>query len=296
MRRKGPTLAWSRALLLLALPGCLVSFNDYPLGDPQDAPSSTGGKSSTSGASSGGKVATGGAGGASGRGGASSGGTSVLPTSGSSTAGDNDAGSPEPGTGGSATVPNPLLIDDFEDGNAAILAQQGRSGSWYVANDGKGMQTPPASLSPSPLEPPRAASPHGAHTFGGPFLTWGALIGTTFASSGNTGIAYDVSGYQGVRFWVRYGGALPNPAKQVRFSLRTPATIMGCTVCGDHFGAAIPLTAQWVQVEVPFATLKQSGYGRPVLGTPDLKHAMGMELLFPANVAFDLWIDDVEFY
>jgi hypothetical protein len=287
-------LACCRALLLLALPGCLVSFNDYPLGDPQSAPSSSGGKSATS---TGGKASSAESGG----GGVSSGGTSVFPSSGSSMVGENDAGSPDPGTGGSSTVgPNPLLIDDFEDGDAAILVLQGRSGSWYVANDGKGQQTPPSGmpLAPSTLAPSRGASAHGAHTFGGPFLTWGALIGTTLASSGDSGVAYDVSSHQGVRLWVRYGGAFPNPAKQVRLNLRTPATITGgsCTVCSDHFGAAIPLTAQWVQVEVPFTGLKQTGYGRPLLGSPDLKRAMGIELLFPVNVAFDLWIDDVEFY
>ncbi len=273
---------WSRALLLLALPGCLVSFNDYPLGDPQATPGSSG-KGSSGGASVGPKA------------GASSSGGSAASSGGTSSA----SGSPDTG-GTGAGFANPLLVDDFEDGNQAIVEQQGRNGSWYVANDGKGTQTPHADtpLLPSLLEPPRAASTRAAHTYGGPFPTWGALIGTTFASDGDIGVAYDLSRHQGLRLWVRGGGMVPNAVKMTRLSMRTPATIMGggCTVCSDHFGVPIPLTSQWTQIEVPFSTFKQIGYGRPILPGPDLNHALGIELLFPANVAFDLWIDDVEFY
>ena len=273
-----------------------MSFQDYPLGDPEGAPAASSGKAGASGV-----------GGASGHGGVSSAGGSGALTSGASTGGSakagdtNDAGGPESGSGGvTMVVPNQLMVDDFEDGNQNILERQGRSGAWYSANDGQGTQTPRAGvpLMPTLLEPARDASTHGAHTYGGPFATWGALVGTALALAGNNFIAYDLSGYQGVRFWVRSGGMVANPAKQVRFSLRTPATITGggCTVCGDHFGAAVPLTSKWEQVDLPLATLKQSGYGRPVLPSPDLKHAMGIELLFPANVSFDLWIDDIELY
>jgi hypothetical protein len=283
-------------MLLLALPGCLVSFNDYPLGDPQGAPNS-GGKSSAGGVSA--------HAGASGRGGVTSGGSSASTAGasmgGSSKAGDtNDAGSPDPGNGGTTSVPNALMVDDFEDGNQNILELQGRSGAWYAANDGKGTQTPRAGvpLMPSLLEPARETSTHGAHTFGGPFPTWGALVGTAFASSGDNTIAYDLSAYHGLRLWVRSGSMYPNAANKLRVNLRTPATMTGggCTVCTDHFGADIPLTSKWVQVELPLAMLKQSGYGRPMLPSPDLRHVMAIELLFAANVTFDLWIDDLELY
>lgn len=267
---------WFRALALLALPGCLVSFNDYPLGDPQL-----------------------GAGPSAGRGGSAS----VLPKAGSASGGSNatagtgsEAGAPDGTAPGDAS----LLIDDFEDGNADILRQQGRTGSWYVANDRAGMQTPSdgMQLLPSALLPVRGASAYGAHTFGGPFPTWGALIGAPFVANGSSGNPYDLSGYQGVRLWVRSGAAGALAAQQVRVSLRTPATVPGggCTVCNDHFGAAIPLTAKWAQVELPFASLKQAGYGRPQLSSIDLAHALGIELIFAANVSFDLWLDDVELY
>jgi hypothetical protein len=263
---------WFRALALLALPGCFVSFNDYPLGDPTPAAGSQAGAGSvapSAGSSSGGALAT---------------------------AGSSEGGAPDV----PMQLDTALAIDDFEDGDAAILELQGRSGGWYVANDGRGMQTPPGGtpLVPSALVPARGSSARGAHTFGGPFSTWGALIGTVFASNANTGVPYDLSGYQGLRLWVRSGATSALAAKQVRLNLRTPPTMMGggCTVCSDHFGAEIPLTSKWTQISVPFATLKQVGYGRPMLTSADLTQAIAIELLFPVNVSFDLWLDDIELY
>lgn len=266
---------WFRAVALLALPSCLVSFNDYPLGDPQLGSSS------------------GGAGGS----------ASVLPSAGSASGGRSSAA----GTSSEAGAPDlarpqdrSLLLDDFEDGDADILRQQGRTGAWYVANDRGGVQTPNDGmpLLPSALAPARGTSERGAHTFGGPFPTWGALIGTPFVANGPNGSPYDLSGFQGVRLWVRAGATAAAAARQVRFSLRTPATVPGggCTVCNDHFSAVLPLTAQWRQVELPFASLKQVGYGRPQPASADLVQALGIELIFPVNVSFDLWVDDVEFY
>jgi hypothetical protein len=257
-------------LLPLALPGCLVSFNDYPLGDPQAELASGGGSAGSGGSGS------------------------VLPGAGTGTGGTEAAGAP------ATKLVSARMVDDFEDGNAAILEQAGRSGSWYVANDGRAMQTPREGmpLLPSLLNPPRGGSTHGAHTFGGPFPTWGALIGIPFATSGSEQVAYDLSGYQGLRLWVRSGAMGPGSANKVRVNLRTPATIVGggCTTCGDHFGADVPLTSQWGQIDVPLASLKQVGFGQPMLTTPDLAHARGIDLLFATGVTFDLWIDDVELY
>jgi hypothetical protein len=291
VRRLFPTWLRSSALAL-TLPGCLVSFNDYPLGDPKaDEPTTllkggaAGSESvlpsagSSAAASSGGSMTTGG----------------TAAASGGMTPAD-----PSGGEGGVTTPTDSLLIDDFQDTDAQILELEGRSGAWYVANDGFGQQTPRAGvpLVPTDLMPARGASTRGAHTFGGPFNSWGALIGTTLASEGAAGVACDLSGYQGMRLWVRSGALGPNAAKKVRFNLRTPVTVMGggCTSCGDHFGADIPLTAQWVQVEVPFSSLKQVGFGMPKLAKVDLTQALGIELLFAVNVSFDLWVDDVELY
>jgi hypothetical protein len=265
---------WSRALLPLLVPGCLVSFNDYPLGDIEGG----------AGASSGG------------RGGVQS----VSPAAGAQN--EVGAGGEPAGEGGASGMlgAGESMIDDFQDGNQAILEQQGRKGAWYVANDGMGTQTPRVDepLLPSLLSPPRGSSTRAIHTFGGPFAIWGALIGTSLAMAGDRGAEYDLSGFQGMRLWVRRGSMLAGSAQSVRLNLPTPATNSGgtCTVCNDHFGFDVPLTPQWVQVEVPFSSLEQQGYGRPVLAEPDLRHVTSLQLGFDRNVVFDLWVDDIELY
>ena len=277
---------------MLGLPGCLVSFNDYPLGEPnaeQPKTLSGGASGSGSGLPSAGTSSI-------------SAGTAATAGNGSSAGGTSTAGSDGGGEGGAAdlTPTETNLVDDFQDTDAQIVELQGRSGAWYVANDGRGQQTPRAGvpLVPGLLMPARGTSTRGAHTFGGPFSSWGALVGTTFASEGDQAIPYNLSDYAGLRVWVRSGSAAPGAARSVRLNVRTPATVMGggCTICSDHFGADIPLTAQWVQVNVPFSSLAQIGYGRPVLTKPDLTQALGIEFLFPINVSFDFWLDDVELY
>jgi hypothetical protein len=247
--------SWYRVALLLLLPGCLVSFNDYPL-----------------------EVSGGGAGQAAG-GSSSSAGTAAMsgaaPMAGSSSGG---------------------MIDDFEDGNQNILELAGRSGAWYVANDGQGTQTPAANMPvvPSLLMPARGMSTRAAHTFGGPFAQWGALIGVSLSSDQ----AYDLSRFSGVRFWVRSGAFNPGAANRVRFMLPTAQTNAGggCTVCNDHFGVFVPLTPQWTRIEVEFSELAQEGFGAPEPPSPDLTTVSAIQFIFPQGVSFDLWVDDVELY
>jgi hypothetical protein len=263
-------LSRSLVLPLLLLPGCLVSFNDYPLGDLDS--------------SAGGSI--------------QAGSSPILPSAGSHSQGN--AGSGSAGDGGApSSLPSKRenMIDDFEDTNPAILAQQGRMGSWYVGNDGMGTQTPRMDqpLVPSQLEPARADSRRGAHTFGGPFESWGALIGTELGPDDG----YDLSGYQGMRLWVRSGAPFGGGARSVRLNLPTPGTNTGagvCTVCSDHFGADIPLSSQWQQVTIAFSSLEQRGFGRPLLPQPDLAQVTSLQLSFGPNVTFDLWIDDIELY
>lgn len=296
-------------LLVLVLPGCLVSFNDYPVGDIHATEPTAGTAPSSSGAS------VGGSGNATS--GTDSGGT-TQPTAGTETGGTETvpmAGEsgvpPEMGAAGAPPVVDSRnLIDDFEDEDEAILEVMGRSGAWYVGNDGRGTQTPkagspllPAALAvANPMDP---GSTRGAHTAGGPFYDWGALIGTALAVAEDNAVPYDLSPYTGVKLWVRsgsnfsggggWGGA--TVAREVRINFPTVATGsgFGCITCdNDHFGTEIPLTSKWVQIDVPFSSLKQGGFGKPALR--DLHQVLGVELLFPKSVTFDLWVDDIELY
>jgi len=295
-------------LLVLVLPGCLVSFNDYPLGDVRATEPTAGTVPSSSGANVGGSgnatAGTDGGGTAQATAGTETGGTDTVPIAGE--------GGAEPEVGAAGTpgiVDSRNLIDDFEDDDETILEVRGRSGAWYVNNDGRDAQTPKAGapLLPIPLgvmNPLNAGSKHGVHTFGGPFYTWGALIGTALTEEGELAAPYDLSSFTGIKLWVRSdsnfndSGPWSIPAAhEVRFNLPTVATsfVPGCTTCdNDHFGVEIPLTSKWVQIEVPFASLQQGGFGKPA--SKDLRKVLGIELLFPKSVAFDLWVDDIELY
>src|SRR6478609_9180543 len=174
-------LAWSRLAPLALLSGCLVSFNDYPVGDLGSKGASAG--SSGTDAVAGSTAETGGSGGSL----QLSGGTGAVAAGGTEIAGGpTDAG-------GAAAEVDPNLIDDFEDGDDEILEQQGRKGAWFVQNDGSGAQTPEASARalPSDFMLARSGSTRGMHTSGGPFAMWGALIGTSLASNGADEAPYD---------------------------------------------------------------------------------------------------------
>jgi hypothetical protein len=266
---------WTRALLPLLLPGCLVSFTDYPLGDIE--------------AAAGAATTDGGRAGVAG----------IIPKAGAPSKGGGSGQVGDDGGAAGMLLAGENVIDDFQDGNQAILEHQGRKGVWYVANDGMGTQTPRVDqpLVPSVLSPARGSSTRAIHTFGGPFPNW-ALIGTSLAMSGDRGAEYDLSGFEGMRLWVRNGSALAGTAQSVRLNLPTPGTNAGgsCAVCNDHFGVDIPLTSHWAQVDVPFSSLEQQGYGRPLLASADLEHVTSLQLGFEGNVAFDLWVDDIELY
>ena len=42
---------------------------------------------------------------------------------------------------------NPRIIDPLEDGDAAICPSAGRSGTWFMTNDGTGVQSPQRGVS-----------------------------------------------------------------------------------------------------------------------------------------------------
>lgn len=322
MARLALTKNWWRVAGLLALPSCMVSFNDYPVGpladkshgganasgtstggDSPKAGSDNGGTSTVMGGTSagntmsgsGGTGANGGTGASAGNAGTDTGGTSggMMGTGGAMV----DGGAPS--DGGAPNVESPI-IDDFEDGDGQILVVSGRTGTWYASNDGTDTQTPKPGqgLVPSTLMPARGASTRAARTSGGTFNTWGALIGTALFEKNNTAQPYDISGYQGVRFWVKSVSNAWNAARKMRVALPMTGTVAGsgCTVCNDHFTAEFNLSGTWTQVSVPFSALKQANTGKPQLGAPDLKHVIFLEFVVGPQQVFDVYFDDIELY
>jgi hypothetical protein len=273
-----------------ALASCLVSFPDYPLAgggsegaiSEQGAGSGAGGASASAGMDSGGANA-----------GSDLGGTSgSIGVSGTAGAGAGGAA----GMGGTSGVDPTLLIDDFEDGNNQLALIDGRDGPWFEANDGRGMQAPDprAQVLPVLLMPPHGTSMRGMHTSGAGFTLWGAYLAVHFVSNGQTGVPYDISNHSGVTFSAKLGNGMVTP--HVRFEISETGTSVNCTTCGDHFGSQVALTMDWQTVTVPFSSLSQIGYGRPVQTAFDPTQALGLYFDWAANENFDFWLDDVWFY
>ena len=58
--------------------------------------------------------------------------------------------------------------------------------------------------------------------------------------------------------------------------------------------AEIELGAEWRFFEIPFAGMKQRGFGRKVT-KPDVKGILGVSIGFGTG-SWDFWVDDVAFY
>jgi hypothetical protein len=259
----------------LSMSGCLVSFEDYPL-----ASSGSGGSLGLASASG------------SDAGGASFGGTS---------AGDSAMGGTANAGSSAGFVSDPgseLSIDDFEDGDSQVTLVAGRNGSWFVANDGsqQAQQTPDPSDAclPSLLMPPRGMSERALHTYGSGFDAWGALVGVNFLAMGTTVMPYDISAYRGLTFAAKIGKI--GATKQVRIAIRNHDTLYGCTNCGDHFGVVATFGETFQTITVPFSSLKQQGWGRPVVSAFDTERTYAVTFTWAGHQNFDAWIDDLSFY
>jgi hypothetical protein len=199
------------------------------------------------------------------------------------------------GTGTEMTISPDNLIDDLEDMDGSINSTGGRDGAWYTYNDGTaaGMQTPLAGATFVP-EMPGDNSMMAAHTTGSGFTTWGAGFGFDLNNTGTAKMPYDASAHTGIIF-----SAKGTPFRvKVLTTATTPmtdgGTCMGTSAqCGDNYGMAIPATSGWQQFVVPFASLKQEGWG---IKTPfDATTVLGVQFQVGTKVTFDIWIDNVGF-
>lgn len=270
--------------------GCVVSFDDYPVGHVDGSPTT----------GSGAAGATSGAGGTSG-GNASGGGTAGLASGGGDrggTAGEVGAGGEvgvggEAGDGATVVEPDPDLIDDFEDGDDSILESDGRQGTWVVSNDGNGDQEPGNAepVIPALLVPARDQSERALHTSGGGFDLWGAYVRAYLRVEAGNNRPYDASRHTGVRFFARSGDDEEHSAF---LQVPTLETTM-CPGCGDHFGSEFTYASEWREYRLPFDEMEQRGLGPPRPALAEMQ-VVAVQVLFEAGVDFDLWIDDIGFY
>ncbi|WP_437669148.1 hypothetical protein [Sorangium sp. So ce131] len=247
--------------------------------------SGTGGAGGAGGGGAGGAGA--GAGGAGGAGGGGAGGGCVVEM-----------------PAGEAPTP-PLLIDDMEDGDINIIPIEDdvnpRRGYWYAANDMNGEQLPRADdFYTSEIELPRGDSTLAVNSEADVgFSLWGALFGFRLnaVEAGTEGV-YDASRFRGIAFWAyAESGSYTRMIVDVA-DVQTwkDGGICGTNgVCDDHFRTIVVLTPCWKYYEIPFANLKQTGWGEK-FDAVDVTQLWAIQFRFNSKQNFNVWVDDVAFY
>jgi hypothetical protein len=173
---------------------------------------------------------------------------------------------PEPIWTGSA-------VSSFETDCNTVDAVDGRDGGWYMYT------TANTTASPGPLEPFRATCPGAAGScfancvsgmLNGNGVDW-PTAGIGFTPRANAA-AYDISRYSAIDFWLH---ASVGPASALRLLVPLKAdTMVGngdgtCTTsCFDAYNTILPTTPGWQHVTVPFASLRQQGFGQPEAWDP----------------------------
>lgn len=207
------------------------------------------------------------------------------------TPGDGDGDTAVPGgTGGASTGsgggssspsscaaidPNDLL-SDFEGVEAKLSEVGGRSGSWYMSDDGTGTSSP-VKIPDTPLSAEAGGACDSGYAFrtsGNGYTGWGALLAVDLVPKiSDVKQAYDASAYSGVALRARASGSL-----QIRIEVATVDTMTEGRVCnpeavsgdpdrcGDHFGMNVVLSGEWKDITIPFAQMTQKGWGLAASG------------------------------
>jgi hypothetical protein len=178
------------------------------------------------------------------------------------------------------------LIDDFEDGDDAIVNLEQRSGFWRWAREIDAPGTAPALL-PVPRPQRTRGNELALHVKGGRLLDWGATVEFTFRPA-----CYDASVYQGVAFLARGPGRIYVSPREVGV---IPSAEGGSCErdCHNPHVIKIDLDGQWRTYQVRWSELRQRGYDKPALDASRL-HSLAF-LIRPEDTPYDVWLDDVRF-
>ncbi|HET6279944.1 MAG TPA: hypothetical protein VFH73_03230, partial [Polyangia bacterium] len=128
-----------------------------------------------------------------------------------------------------------------------------------------------------------------AHLSGTGFKSFGAGMGYGLG-------CYDVSVFDGVSFWARGNAGAGN---LIAFQAVLPETHAvadngDCLAkCYDHPSAQVTIGPEWRQYAVPFADLRQAGFG----GVASYRGIiMGLSWVSIAGPNVDFWIDEVAYF
>jgi endoglucanase len=186
------------------------------------------------------------------------------------------------------------VIEDFEDGDAQILAREGRSGTWYPEADEEGTTIAPDGEF-EPVEGGAAGSKRAAHFRGKTADGKNVWAGIGF-NLANPKRPYDASKYTGIAFRARRAKtATPLVIVRVPDAQSDPEG-GECKDCWNDFGARLELTPEWKTYVLPFDQLEQEpGWGeqKPELAANKL---FGLKFQVKApSTAYDIWVDDIHF-
>jgi hypothetical protein len=188
------------------------------------------------------------------------------------------------------------MIDDLEDNDDTILANDKRLGSWYTYHDDESTgaeQTPGTAFKPTAGG--AEDSKYAAATKGKGYKSY-AGMGFDLNNDGKTVKAYDASKFKGISF-------LAKGNVDLRVGIATSVTVTkdsggtcsaGADKCDDTHGVDVTVEKDWAKYDIPFAKIKQEGWGKAEDFDPAT--VLGISFSVPENASFDFAIDDIGFY
>lgn len=181
---------------------------------------------------------------------------------------------------------NQPLIDDFEDGDDAVLKLEEREGLWRWARDTDDPRSAPALL-PIPRPNPTSSNRMALHVKGGRLQEWGAVVEFNFKPS-----CYDASSYAGLTFQAKGPGRVFVAPREVG---TIPEAEGGTCVdaCYNPHVSKVELEPRWKTYRIEWREFEQRGYGRPPFD-PTRLHSIAF-LIRTEDTPYDVWIDSVAF-
>lgn len=201
------------------------------------------------------------------------------------------------------------LIDDMEDAGAGILRTNGRAGSWFAFNNGKGEQEPMPDdpFFMAELDESVRSSRYAAWTRGSAFPDWGAGIGFEISAQDS----YNASDYEGIAFWARRGPGLAQVLRADVTDRNTSPFGLVCDpaeecdpsnacdpsarACYDNFGAELELGEDWQFYSYRWDELVQDGWSGNTYPAITTTAIYGLRFQIEPEKEFEFWIDDVAF-
>ena len=193
------------------------------------------------------------------------------------------------------------IIDDGEDGNNQVADGGGRGGYWYTFMDKAGSSIAPkieAQGGKFTMAQGGANKSQFSANAKGKVATGDIVYAGMGFNFLDPKSAYDASKFEGISFWAKRG---PGSTGKVRLKVpdnNTDPDGKVCSACFNDFGKDLSLTEEWTKYTFSFADMRQlSGWGAPHPPhiNPQKLYGVQWQVNQP-GAAFDIFIDDVEFF